>query len=71
MVRRGGAGSRRRAVSGTAPPVLAVDLGGTKTLLGLVSAGVCASAVRIATCEGGPEAWLDAVACAAAGWKGS
>ena len=70
MVRGGGARGRRRAVS-AASPVLAVDLGGTKTLLGLVGGGVCTSAVRIATpAQGGPEAWLDAVAAAAEGWKG-
>ncbi len=52
--------------------ILAVDLGGTKTLLGLVSAGVCGPALRIATpAAGGPEAWLAAVADAAEPWRGN
>jgi predicted NBD/HSP70 family sugar kinase len=58
-------------VSGGALPVLAVDLGGTKTLLGLVRGGVCGPAVRIATpAEGGPQAWLDAIAGASDAWRG-
>ena len=52
--------------------ILAVDLGGTKTLLGLVGAGVCGPALRIATpTSGGPEAWLAAVADAAEPWRGT
>lgn len=58
-------------MSMAAKPVLAIDLGGTKTLLGLVSGGVCGPTVRIATPPvGGPPAWLDAVAQAAAAWRG-
>ena len=56
----------------TATPVLAIDLGGTKTLLGLVNGGTCGQAVRIATPgAGGPSAWLDAVAEAAGPWRGA
>jgi predicted NBD/HSP70 family sugar kinase len=59
-------------VKDTATPVLAIDLGGTKTLLGLVNGGTCGQAVRIATPgAGGPSAWLDAVAEAAGPWRGA
>jgi N-acetylmannosamine-6-phosphate 2-epimerase / N-acetylmannosamine kinase len=52
-------------------PILAIDLGGTTTLLGLVSAGVCLPAVRIAArAAAGPVAWLDAVAETAEAWRG-
>ena len=52
-------------------PVLAIDLGGTKTLLGLVSGGTCGPLARIPTpTAGGPPDWLDALTEAAHGWRG-
>ncbi len=55
-----------------APPVLGIDLGGTKTLLALVEGGVSGAALRLATrAADGPEAWLDAIAEAAAPWRGA
>jgi predicted NBD/HSP70 family sugar kinase len=51
--------------------VLGIDLGGTKTLLGLVTGEACRQVRRFATpAAGGPEAWLDAVTEAAADWRG-
>lgn len=56
----------------SAAPVLAIDLGGTKTLLGLVSGGACLESRRIATRTGaGAEQWLDALVQAAAPWRGA
>ena len=55
-----------------AAPVLAIDVGGTKTLLGLVSGGTRGAAVRIATpAAAGPDAWLDTIVEAASAWRGS
>jgi predicted NBD/HSP70 family sugar kinase len=56
-------------VSSSAAPVLGIDLGGTKTLLGLVSGGICGPVVRIRTPAGGPDAWLEAIATAADAWR--
>ncbi len=56
---------------GDGRPVLAIDLGGTKTLLGLVSGGVCEQVRRVPTpAAGGPAAWLAALAEAAEAWRG-
>ena len=49
---------------------LAIDLGGTKILVGLVRDGVCRERRRIATTGTQPAAWLDAVAAATADWRG-
>lgn len=52
-------------------PVLGIDLGGTKTLLGLVRGSVCESAVRIATpATDDPHRWLDALEGAASAFRG-
>ena len=52
-------------------PVLGVDIGGTKMLVALVSDGEIIASERFPTPkEAGPEAWLDAVAEAAADWRG-
>ena len=52
-------------------PVLAVDLGGTKTLVALVSGERCLAVERVATDRmAGPAAWLDAVAERARPWQG-
>ena len=52
-------------------PVLGIDLGGTKMLLGLVRGGACDAPVRIPTpANGDPHRWLDALAEAAAPWRG-
>jgi N-acetylmannosamine-6-phosphate 2-epimerase/N-acetylmannosamine kinase len=52
-------------------PVLAVDIGGTKMLVALVSDGEIVASERLPTPkEAGPEAWLDAIAEAAADWRG-
>jgi N-acetylmannosamine-6-phosphate 2-epimerase / N-acetylmannosamine kinase len=58
------------AARGAGRPVLAVDLGGTKTLIALVSGGAIVASERVATPkEQGPEAWLDAIADEAADWR--
>jgi N-acetylmannosamine-6-phosphate 2-epimerase/N-acetylmannosamine kinase len=52
-------------------PILAVDLGGTKTLVALVVGCEILESRRIATQKArGPEAWLDAIAEAASDWRG-
>jgi predicted NBD/HSP70 family sugar kinase len=55
----------------SATPVLAIDLGGTKTLLGLVHGSECLETRRILT-DGaaGAECWLAALVEAAAPWRG-
>jgi N-acetylmannosamine-6-phosphate 2-epimerase/N-acetylmannosamine kinase len=54
-----------------APIVLAVDLGGTKTMASLVQAGDVLDTVMFATDRGGsPEGWLAAIADATSAWKG-
>lgn len=51
--------------------VLAVDLGGTKTLVALVAGSDVLASERLATLKGnGAEAWLDAIAEHAADWRG-
>ena len=52
-------------------PVLAVDIGGTKTLVALVAGDQILESRRIVTEKArGPGAWLDAVAEAASDWRG-
>lgn len=54
-----------------APVVLAIDLGGTKTMASLVQAGEVVETVFIQTDRAGsPESWLDAIAAATRDWKG-
>lgn len=54
-----------------APVVLAVDLGGTKTMASLVQAGEVLDTVVFATDRSGSaEGWLAAIADAAVAWKG-
>jgi predicted NBD/HSP70 family sugar kinase len=51
--------------------ILAVDIGGTKTLVALVRAsGIVAEATLPTRREDGPDRWLDAVASAASLWRG-
>ncbi|ARM15696.1 MULTISPECIES: ROK family protein [Rhizobium] len=51
--------------------ILAVDIGGTKTLVALVRAsGIVAEATVPTRREDGPDAWLAAVAAAASPWQG-
>lgn len=55
----------------TAGPVLAIDLGGTKILAALVEGARVLASVQAATPRReGAEAWLDAMACLAAPWRG-
>jgi len=59
----------RLAVADT--PVLAIDIGGTKTLAGLVAGDRVLAEITVPTeREAGPDAWVDAVAQAAGGWSG-
>jgi N-acetylmannosamine-6-phosphate 2-epimerase/N-acetylmannosamine kinase len=52
-------------------PVLAVDIGGTKTLVALVAGDQILESRRLLTQKArGPGAWLDAVAEAASDWRG-
>ncbi len=52
-------------------PILAIDLGGTKTLVALVSGTTCLATERVLThAEAGPAAWLDAIAELARRWSG-
>lgn len=52
-------------------PVLAIDIGGTKTLSALVEGGRVLEHRRIETVRaGGPQAWLAAVAASIADWQG-
>ena len=52
-------------------PVLAVDIGGTKTLVALVAGDQILETRRIVTEKArGPGAWLDAVTEAASDWRG-
>nr|WP_237351999.1 putative N-acetylmannosamine-6-phosphate 2-epimerase [Rhizobium sp. ACO-34A] len=54
-----------------APVVLAVDLGGTKTMASLVQAGEVLDSVVFSTDRSGsPERWLHAIAGATESWKG-
>lgn len=51
--------------------ILAVDIGGTKTLVALVKAsGIVAEATVRTQREDGPDMWLEAVTNAAAPWRG-
>ncbi|MDQ0320278.1 putative NBD/HSP70 family sugar kinase [Pararhizobium capsulatum DSM 1112] len=51
--------------------ILAVDIGGTKTLVALVAASGIIGEVTVPTRrEDGPDHWLDAVAAAALPWRG-
>lgn len=51
--------------------ILAVDIGGTKTLVALVTAsGIAAEATVPTRREDGPDRWLGAVAAAASPWRG-
>nr|WP_268932135.1 putative N-acetylmannosamine-6-phosphate 2-epimerase [Martelella alba] len=59
------AGSRRSS------SVLALDIGGTKSMAALVTAGEVAETVTIATARAdGPDAWLAAIAEKTAAWRG-
>jgi predicted NBD/HSP70 family sugar kinase len=59
-------------MSHAAGPVLAIDLGGTKTLLALVDGSTSGPAIRLSTeANAGPESWLDAIAAAAGPWHGA
>jgi predicted NBD/HSP70 family sugar kinase len=52
-------------------PTLAIDLGGTKTLVALVSGARCLAVERVPThAAAGPAAWFDAVAEQARPWSG-
>lgn len=52
-------------------PVLAIDIGGTKTLIALVEGARVLGSRRIETDRaGGAEAWLDALAAVAGEWEG-
>jgi N-acetylmannosamine-6-phosphate 2-epimerase / N-acetylmannosamine kinase len=54
-----------------APVVLAVDLGGTKTMASLVQAGeVLDTSVFATDRSGSPESWLASIVDAVAAWKG-
>lgn len=58
-------------VSAPAPVVLAVDLGGTKTMASLVQAGEVLDTVVFATDRlGSPEGWLASIVDAVAAWNG-
>lgn len=53
------------------PPVLAIDIGGTKILSALVDGRQVLDRRRIETERGaGPQAWLDAIAATIADWRG-
>ncbi|MCA1407584.1 putative N-acetylmannosamine-6-phosphate 2-epimerase [Ensifer sp. IC3342] len=55
----------------SAETVLAVDIGGTKTMAALVKGGAIVDEVLIPTArEAGPDAWLEAIAESAARWRG-
>lgn len=61
----------RRTQQASEPPILAVDIGGTKTLVALVAGEKILESRRIVTERArGPDAWLDAVAQAAQDWHG-
>lgn len=62
----------RRALSRRGAPVLALDIGGTKTLVALVGeGGIILAEARFETDRGGgPEVWLRTAADAARGWDG-
>jgi len=52
-------------------PVLAIDIGGTKTLAGLVAGPRVIEEIAVPTNrDAGPDAWLAAVAGAVRGWSG-
>jgi N-acetylmannosamine-6-phosphate 2-epimerase / N-acetylmannosamine kinase len=52
-------------------PILAIDIGGTKTLVALVAGDEILESRRIVTPRTrGPDVWLDAVAEAASDWRG-
>ncbi|MFO1209129.1 MAG: putative N-acetylmannosamine-6-phosphate 2-epimerase [Amaricoccus sp.] len=60
-----------RAFARRDAPVLALDIGGTKTLAALVRGSEVVEEMIVATDRAaGPGAWLDAVAAAARGWGG-
>lgn len=63
------AGHREAAESGK--PVLAIDIGGTKTLVSLVSgASITQQAEAPTLRDATPEAWCDAIARTAVPWRG-
>lgn len=52
-------------------PVLAIDIGGTKTMAALVEGGTVLEEITVATArEAGPDAWLSALAENTAAWNG-
>lgn len=52
-------------------PVLAIDIGGTKTLSALVDGDNVLAQRRVETArDSGPQAWLDAVVASTAEWRG-
>ena len=52
-------------------PVLAIDIGGTKTLSALVDGDSVLAQRRVETArDSGPQAWLDAVVASTAEWRG-
>jgi N-acetylmannosamine-6-phosphate 2-epimerase/N-acetylmannosamine kinase len=59
------------AAAASATPVLAIDIGGTKTLAGLVQGSRVEAEIVVATeRDRGPDAWLEAVAQQTASWAG-
>jgi len=62
---------KARPTQQASQPVLAVDIGGTKTLVALVAGEKILESRRLVTEKArGPGAWLDAAAAAAQGWRG-
>jgi N-acetylmannosamine-6-phosphate 2-epimerase / N-acetylmannosamine kinase len=62
---------KARQTQRSSRPVLAVDIGGTKTLVALVTGDQILESRRIVTQKArGPGAWLDAIAEAASDWRG-
>lgn len=66
------AGWFAHAIAAACPqPVLALDVGGTKSAAALVRAGRILARVEVPTDRaGGPDSWLAAIAAAAAPWAG-
>ena len=53
-------------------PVLAIDIGGTKTMVCLVKDGRVVQEVQFPTDQRlGPDGWIDAIAAGVANWRGS
>jgi N-acetylmannosamine-6-phosphate 2-epimerase/N-acetylmannosamine kinase len=58
-------------MAAAAQPVLAIDIGGTKTLAGLVAADRVLGEIAVPTeRSSGPDGWLDALAAATTSWSG-